>query len=113
MIRRSSRLFHRGLSRLIPFAYRPQLFGFLPYDIVIGLIPPHRLAGTLTEGLMEPVWCGATTPGANACVIVPGRERVTFNFYIEEKLRPNLAALETLLPRNGVKPELAWQAAAG
>ena len=32
------------LSRLLPFAYGPKLFQFMPYDVVLGLIPPHRLA---------------------------------------------------------------------
>jgi hypothetical protein len=93
---------HRALSRVIGFAYRPQLFAFMPYDIVLGLIPPHRLSGGLTEGLLEPVYCGAATPGANACVIVPGREQVTFNFYIETSLRPNLAQLDALLGSHDV-----------
>jgi hypothetical protein len=95
---------HRRLSRLLPFAYGPRLFAFLPYDVVIGLIPPHRLAGALTEGLMEPVYCGATTPGANACVIVPGRELVSFNFYIQHERVPNLAALDALLAGHVVNP---------
>ncbi len=93
---------HRALSRIIGFAYRPQLFAFMPYDIVLGLIPPHRLGGSLTDGLIEPVYCGAATPGANACVIVPGRAFVTFNFYLQATLRPNLAALDALLGSHGV-----------
>ena len=39
---------HRSLSRVVPFAYTPKLFQFMPYDIVLGLIPPHRLGGGLT-----------------------------------------------------------------
>lgn len=76
----------------------------MPYDVVIGLIPPHRLGGGLTRGLMEPVYCGATTPGANACVIVPGRDLVSFNFYLQLRLAPNLVRLDALLPGNGIKP---------
>lgn len=93
---------HRRLARLIGFAYRPQVFAFMPYDIVIGLIPPHRLGGPLTEGLLEPVYCGATTPGANACVIVPGRTLVSFNFFIQQHLVPKLTALDKLLGRDAV-----------
>lgn len=95
---------HRRLSQVFPFAYRPQLFGFLPYDIVLGLLPPHRLGGTLARDLMEPVFAGATTPGANACVVVPGRQLFTFNFYIEQRLQPNLVAFAALLPDAAVKP---------
>ena len=79
---------HRRLSRLVPFAYTPRLFQFMPYDMVLGLIPPHRLGGSLTAGLTEPVFAGAALEGANACVIVPNRRLVTFNFYIEQKLLP-------------------------
>ena len=88
---------HRALSRLLPFAYTPKLFQFMPYDVVIGLIPPHRLGGGLTRDLIEPVYAGAALEGANACVIVPGRRQVTFNFYAEERLLPRLAALDVVL----------------
>ena len=88
---------HRKLSRILPFAYTPRLFQFMPYDVVIGLIPPHRLGGPLTLDLIEPVYAGAALEGANACVIVPGREQVSFNFYIEEKLLPRVSRLDTLL----------------
>ncbi|HEX4296846.1 MAG TPA: hypothetical protein VHZ56_02395 [Devosia sp.] len=88
---------HRQLSRLVPFAYTPRLFQFMPYDFVLGLIPPHRLGGGLTAGLLEPVYAGAALEGANACVIVPGRRLVTFNFYIEQKLLPRIARLDAML----------------
>jgi hypothetical protein len=88
---------HRALSRLIPFAYTPKMFQFMPYDVVLGLIPPHRLSGQLAAGLVEPVYAGAALEGANACVIVPNRKLVTFNFYIQQSLLPQLARLESLL----------------
>jgi hypothetical protein len=89
--------FHRRLSRVLPGAYTSKVFGFMPYDIVIGLIPPHRLGGALTEGLVEPVYAGAATPGANGCVVVPGRELVSFNFYVEQKLLDAVRTLDVLL----------------
>lgn len=88
---------HRSLSRVVPFAYTPKLFQFMPYDIVIGLIPPHRLGGGLTRDLLEPVYAGAALEGANACVIVPGRRQVSFNFYIQEKLLYRVAELDAVL----------------
>jgi hypothetical protein len=88
---------HRSLSRIVPFAYTPKLFQFMPYDIVIGLIPPHRLGGGLTRDLMEPVYAGAALEGANACVVVPNRRQVSFNFYIQEKLLPRMAVLDAAL----------------
>ena len=88
---------HRALSRLVPFAYTPKLFQFMPYDIVIGLFPPHRLDGGLTRDLLEPVYAGAALEGANACVIVPNRHQVTFNFYIEERILPRVPVLDATL----------------
>jgi hypothetical protein len=88
---------HRSLSRVVPFAYTPKLFQFMPYDVVIGLIPPHRLGGGLTRDLVEPVYAGAALEGANACVIVPNRRQVTFNFYIQDKLLPRVARLDAAL----------------
>jgi hypothetical protein len=90
---------HRKLAKLVPGAYTPKLFQFMPYDVVLGLIPPHRLGGRLTAGLTEPVYAGAALDGANACVIVPNRRQVTFNFYIEEKLLPRVARLDAVLAR--------------
>ena len=88
---------HRKLSRVVPFAYTPKLFQFMPYDVVIGLIQPHRLGGGLTRDLMEPVYAGAALEGANACVVVPGRRQVTFNFYIQERLLPRVTYLDAAL----------------
>jgi hypothetical protein len=88
---------HRSLSRIVPFAYTPKLFQFMPYDIVVGLIPPHRLGGGLTRDLLEPVYAGAALEGANACVVVPNRRQVSFNFYIEEKLLPRVTYLDAAL----------------
>jgi hypothetical protein len=96
---------HRQLSRVFPAAYTARLFQFMPYDVVLGLIPPHRLGGKLTAGLIEPLYAGAALEGANACVIVPNRELVTFNFYIQEKLLPLVGRLDEqlaplLIPRS-------------
>jgi hypothetical protein len=100
---------HRRLQRLIPFAYSSRLFTFMPYDIVIGLIPPHRLGGGLTSVLEEPVFAGAALEGANACVIVPGRRLVTFNYYVQQKLLPKVSRFDALLAEpslsSGVHPE--------
>ena len=89
--------FHRRLARWLPFLYGPKVFAFMPYDLVFALIPPHRLAGPLVGGLLEPVYAGATMPGSNGCVVVPGRAYATFNFYLEEALLPNLARLDRIL----------------
>lgn len=88
---------HRRLYRRFPFAYRQQVFNFMPYDAVLGLIPPHRLQGALTRELLEPVYAGAALDGANACVLVPGRTRISFNFYAETRLHPHIAEMAALL----------------
>ena len=88
---------HRRLARRLPGLYGPKVFAFMPYDLVFALIPPHRLTGPLSRGLMEPVWAGAVMPGINGCVAVPGRKFVTLNFYLEEDLLPRLADLDTLI----------------
>lgn len=92
--------FHRRLAHWFPLLYSPEVFAFMPYDFVFALIPPHRLGGALTEGLIEPVYCGATMPGVNGCVVVPGRTMVTFNFYLEERLLPRIVLLDRLLETN-------------
>lgn len=88
---------HRAMSRIVPFAYTAKLFQFMPYDVVIGLIPPHWVGSGLTRDLLEPVYAGAALQGANGCVIVPGRRQVSFNFYIQHKLLPRMAVLDAAL----------------
>lgn len=95
--------FHRRLAARLPGLYGPKVFAFMPYDFVFGLIPPHRLAGPLAAGLMEPVYAGAVQPGINGCVVVPGREFVTFNFYMEGDLISHLERLDRILASGVVR----------
>jgi hypothetical protein len=79
---------HRRLARFMPFLYSPKFFAFWSYDVVFSLLTPHQLIGPLTQGMIEPIYCGAAIPGVNACFVVPGRDWVTFNFTVEaQKLR--------------------------
>lgn len=74
---------HRLLSRFLPFLYGSRFFRYNgDYNIVLTLVPPHRMYGNLTAGMMEPVYCGSYHPGSNLCTFVPGRKKVTFNFSI-------------------------------
>lgn len=101
---------HRRLSRLLPFAYSSRVFSLIPYDVVIGLIPPHHLGGGLTAGLMEPVWCGTTTPGLTSCVIVPNREYIALGMFLTPEQAAGLARMDETLARltgEGVEPEPA------
>lgn len=72
---------HRFLCGLFPFLYGERFFRFNGgYDVVLTLVPPHRMYGNLTAGMMEPIYCGSYHPGSNLCTFVPAREHVTFNF---------------------------------
>lgn len=99
--------FHRGLARLAPFLYSPKFFAFWPYDVVFSLLTPHQIAGSLSKGLMEPVYCGTSIPGITGCIVVPGREWVTFNFFLGEHLLPHVERLDAAVRdlSDGLAPE--------
>lgn len=75
---------HRFLHKLFPFLYSRRFFHYGGgYDMILTLVPPHRMYGNLTDGMMEPVFCGSYHPGSNLCTFVPGRHQVTFNFSMQ------------------------------
>lgn len=89
---------HRILSRFLPFLYTQRFFRFnSDCHAVLTLVPPHRIAGRLTQGLTEPVYCGSYHPGTNLCTFVPGREYVTFNFSIRPRHAGEVKDVEALL----------------
>jgi hypothetical protein len=67
--------------------------------IVLTLVPPHRTYGPLTEGMMEPIYCGAWHFGANLCTFCPAREYVTLNFSMEQRHIDNVDKVMALLER--------------
>lgn len=94
---------HRRIARLLPFLYRRRFFGYVPYDFLLSLVPPH-LSGT---GLFEhfgfnDVYCGSHTPGVNCCVIVPQRDRVSLNIYCPVRDLPRTSDIEALARAMGV-----------
>lgn len=95
--------FHRRLARLLPFLYTPRFFAFWSYDVVFSLLTPHQLAGQLTEGLIEPIYCGAAIPGVNACIVVPGRDWVSFNFTVEAQKLPQIEKLDAAVAELATK----------
>ena len=107
--------FHRWLSGIAPFLYSPKFFAFWPYDVVFSLLTPHQMAGALTKGLLEPIYCGTTIPGVNGCIVVPGREWVTFNFFVEEHLLPQVDRLASAIGdlSGGSADKLAHKARGG
>jgi hypothetical protein len=68
-------------------------------SVVLTLVPPHRAYGPLTNGIMEPIYCGAWHPAADICTFCPGREYVTFNFTMENRLLANVERILPLLER--------------
>ena len=68
-------------------------------DLVLTLVPPHRTYGPLTEGMIEPIYCGAWHSASNICTFCPGREYVTFNFSMEQRHIRNVDKIEQLLER--------------
>ncbi len=41
-------------------------------DLVLTLVPPHRTYGPLTEGVIEPIYCGAWHPGGEYLHLLSG-----------------------------------------
>ena len=74
----------RRTARVLPFLFGDRLFRYnQTTDVVLTLVPPHRMYGNLTRGLMEPVFVGSFHPSANLCTFVPNREFITLNFAME------------------------------
>jgi hypothetical protein len=68
-------------------------------DLVLTLVPPHRTYGPLTQGVIEPIYCGAWHSATNICTFCPGREYVTFNFSMEQRHIANVDKIEALLAK--------------
>ena len=67
--------------------------------ITLTLVPPHRTYGPMTNGMVEPIYCGAWHNSMNICTFCPGRDYVTLNFAIEERLIPMVDRIGSLLDR--------------
>jgi hypothetical protein len=93
---------HRRLAARLPWLYSPKVFAFMPYDFIFALLPPHRLAGPLAAGLLEPVYAAATLPGVVGCVVVPGRRMVSFNFALEQHRMDDVERLDRVLHEQGI-----------
>lgn len=68
-------------------------------DVALTLVPPHRTYGPLTEGMLEPIYCGAWHPAQNICTYCPGRDYVTMNFAMDERHIANVDKITALLER--------------
>jgi hypothetical protein len=90
----------RSINRLLPGMPSERFYRFNgTIDVVLTLVPPHRIYGPMTYDMMEPIYCGAWHPGSNLCTFCPGREYVTFNFSMETRHITNVDRITTLLER--------------
>jgi hypothetical protein len=90
----------RGLNKIWKGLPGKRFWRFnLGIDIALTLVPPHRTYGPLTHGIMEPIYCGAWHPAQNICTYCPGREYVTMNFSMDERLIANVEKIMPLLEK--------------
>ena len=88
----------RGLNRLWQGLPGKRFWRFsMGIDIALTLVPPHRTYGPITEGLMEPIYCGAWHPAQNICTYCPGRKYVTMNFAMDQRLIDKVDKIMPLL----------------
>jgi len=88
----------RGLNRFAKFLPGKRFWRFNNFiHIVLTLVPPHRTYGPMTNGMVEPIYCGAWHSAANICTFCPAREYVTFNFSMEQRHIANVDKVERLL----------------
>ena len=88
----------RKTARVLPFLFGDRLFRYnQSTDVVLTLVPPHRMYGNLTKSLMEPVYVGSFHPSANLCTFVPNREFITLNFAMEDTYLQRVDDILTLL----------------
>jgi hypothetical protein len=66
-------------------------------EVALTLVPPHRTYGPMTHGMVEPLYVGAWHPGQNICTFCPGRDYVTLNFAMEERLIPMVDRITALM----------------
>jgi len=90
----------RTLNRVMPFLPGKRFWRFNNMiHVVLTLVPPHRTYGPMTNGIVEPIYCGAWHPAANICTFCPGREYITFNFTMEDRHIANVDKITALLER--------------
>jgi hypothetical protein len=53
----------------------------------------------MTNGMIEPIYCGAWHPAVNICTFCPGREYVTLNFSMERRHIVNVGKVMEVLER--------------
>lgn len=88
----------RALSRVIPSMPPRRFWRFNGgIHVVLTLVPPHRTYGKLTNGVVEPIFCGAWHPGVNICTFCPSRDYLALSFSMEERHLENVDGIMELL----------------
>ena len=90
----------RALNRMAPWLPGRRFWRFSAgIKITLTLVPPHRTYGPMTNGMIEPIYCGAWHNSMNICTFCPGRDYITLNFAVEQSLLPMVDKIETMLNR--------------
>lgn len=90
----------RSFNRFAPWVPWRRFWRFnAGIKITLTLVPPHRTYGPMTNGMVEPIYCGAWHSGVNICTFCPGREYVTLNFAMEEHLIPLVDRITALIEK--------------
>lgn len=88
----------RSLNKALPFMPGERFWRFNGgLHVVLTLVPPHRTYGPMTNGMIEPLYCGAWHSATNICTFCPGREYVTLNFSMETRHIANVDKVLRLL----------------
>lgn len=88
----------RNVNRVLPFLPGKRFWRYNGgTHIVLTLVPPHRTYGPMTNGMVEPIYCGAWHSATNIVTFCPGREYVTLNFSMEQRHLANVQKVEALL----------------
>jgi hypothetical protein len=88
----------RSLNKVLPFLPGKRFWRYNGgLHVVLTLVPPHRTYGPMTNGMVEPIYCGAWHSATNIVTFCPGREYVTLNFSMETRHLANVDKVEALL----------------
>lgn len=87
----------RLLNRLIPGFPGKRFWRFNAGGIVLTLVPPHRTYGPVTEGVIEPIFCGAWHSASPIATFCPGRDYLALSFSMEQWRCANVPKIMTLL----------------
>lgn len=90
----------RALNRVLPGLPPKKFWRFNGNtQMVLTLVPPHRTYGRLTDGVVEPIFCGAWHDGINICTFCPSRNYLALSFAMDDRLLKYVDDIEPLIVR--------------